>query len=42
MHHFFILLFRELQRGWRLILDGCVQAAFFLMIAALFPGRVLP
>lgn len=42
MHHFFILLFRELQRGWRLILDGCVQAAFFLMIAALFPLAVGP
>ena len=42
MSQFFILFHKEMQRGWRLIFDGCVQAAFFIMIASLFPLAVGP
>ncbi len=42
MGHFLILFSKEVQKGWRLVLDGCIQAAFFIMIASLFPLAVGP
>ena len=38
---FFLLLKREIGAGWPVITDALSQAAFFIMIALLFPLAVL-